>query len=162
MAEKLTKFDFQKPSEITSTEKMPYPWTQWLDGDIWKLTAGEDFHTHPLMMERIIRTRATSRKARVRLRHQPLHTGNGDPFGIIIMQRTDLIGPNEAKKAEQQAKRQAKKANAEVEAQQLVAQINGNKAKPSKRAVKNAVVSKVPTVPSKRPVRRAPVLATAS
>lgn len=160
MAEKLTKFDFKKPSEITSTEKMPYPWATWLDGDIWKLTEGEDFYTHPLMMERIIRTRATSRKARVRLRHAPL---NGDsPFGVIILQRTDIMGPNEAKKVEATAKRKAKKASAEAEAEELVASIQKPaKQAPSKRPVRAAVVTKPTAVPSKRPVKRAPALALA-
>ena len=146
MAEKLRTFDFEKPSEITSSEKIQYPWDQWLDGDIWRLEHGVDFQTHPLMMERIIRTRATTRGAKVRLRHVPLHEGNGDPFGILIVQRKDKVGPAEAKKAEAKAKRDEKKAAAAREAEALVAKagIKPNKVTPKK-------VSKVP---SKRPVKR--------
>ena len=67
MATKLRTFDWSKPSVLTSAEDAAYvyPWTTWLDGDIWQLTKGEDFGAHPLMMERIIRTRATGRGAKV-------------------------------------------------------------------------------------------------
>ena len=119
MAEKLQTFDFGRASALTTSEKATYPWDEWLDGDIWQLTEGEDFHTHPLMMERIIRTRATGRGAKVRLRHLP-RPGNGkDPFGLIVVQRHDIVGPAEqeaaeaarqAKRDENRAKRQAKKA----------------------------------------------------
>ena len=143
MAEKLRTFDFEKPSEITSSEKVQYPWDQWLDGDIWELHHGEDFMTHPLMMERIIRTRATTRGAKVRLRHQALHAGNGDPFGVIVIQRTDKDGPAAVKKAEAKAKRDAKKAAAAAEAEQFVAGI-----KPAKPA------RKITKTPSKRPVKK--------
>jgi len=158
MAEKLRTFDFDKPSELTSSEKIQYPWDQWLDGDIWQLTQGEDFMTHPLMMERIIRTRATTRQAKVRLRHQPLHEGNGDPFGILIIQRTDRIGPADAKKAEARAKREAKKAAAAAEAEQLLA---NSGIKTVKSPAKVATNGKTPRIQhrtvknvSKRPVRK--------
>lgn len=150
MAEKLRSFDFDKPSEITSSEKRLYPWDQWFDGDIWKLTAGEDFGTHPLMMERIIRTRAVNRGAKVRLRHQPLDPNSKDPFGVIVIQRTDVDGPAEQKKAEAAAKRKAKKEAAAAEAQALltskgITPVNGRKV-----SAKAKVIGKVP---SKRPVR---------
>jgi len=109
MAEKLRTFDFTKASDLTSSEKASYPWEDWLDGDIWQLHEGTDFQTHPLMMERIIRTRATSKKARVRLRHLPAEEGNS-PFGLLIVQRTDIEGPTARKLAEANAKRAATKA----------------------------------------------------
>jgi hypothetical protein len=147
MAEKLRSFDFDKPSDITSSEKRLYPWDQWFDGDIWKLTEGEDFGTHPLMMERIIRTRAVNRGAKVRLRHQA--NGSDGPFGTIIIQRTDMLGPAEQKKADAAERRKAKKAAATAEAEALLASkgikpINGRK-----------VAAKATKVPSKRPVRAA-------
>jgi len=158
MAEKLRTFDFDKPSELTSSEKIQYPWDQWLDGDIWQLTQGEDFMTHPLMMERIIRTRATTRQAKVRLRHQPLHEGNGDPFGILIIQRTDRIGPADAKKAEARAKREAKKAAAAAEAEQLLANSGIKTVKSPAKAATNGKTPRIQhrTVKSvsKRPVRK--------
>lgn len=161
MAEKLRTFDWSKASNITpeGQEKVVYPWEEWLDGDIWQLTHGEDFETPPLMMERIIRTRATARGAKVRLRHQPLASGNGDPFGVIILQRTDVKGPAESKKAAQAQARADKKAAVAKEAEAFVrnagikpvkkaAAKNGVKsvAKRPSKAVKHAV--------SKRPARK--------
>ena len=52
MATKLRKFDFTAPSTITTAEKPAYPWGDWFDGDIWEIRYGDDFLTHPLMMER--------------------------------------------------------------------------------------------------------------
>lgn len=129
MATKLNKFDFSAPSVITTTEKAVYPWDEWLDGDIWHIEQGEDFETHPLMMERIIRTRATARGAKVRLRHQGLN--GDDSFGIIVMQRTDVEGPKAVQKAERAAKRERDKRDAA----ELVASLK----KPSKRAPKKLV-----------------------
>lgn len=157
MATKLTEYDFAASSVITTSEKAVYPWTEWLDGDIWQLTEGDDFHTHPLMMERIIRTRATARGAKVTVRHIPLLGINGkprknNPFGIIIMQRTDCIGPTEtaangaartAKKAADAEKRAAKKAAAKQEAEEIVRSLkivpNG---KPSKKAAAKPTTAK--------------------
>ena len=157
MAEKLRTFDFEKPSELTSSEKIQYPWDQWLDGDIWQLTQGEDFQTHPLMMERIIRTRATTRQAKVRLRHQPLNGDKANPFGMIIIQRTDKPGPADVKKAEAKAKRDAKKAAAAAEAEALLEKAGVKTVKPSAKTPSKNGASKrhlgKRTV-SKRPVRK--------
>ena len=78
MATKLKTFDFSQPSRLTTSDKATYPWDEWLDGDIWELTSGKDFDGHPLMMERIIRTRATGRHAKINLRHIPM---NGEQWG---------------------------------------------------------------------------------
>ena len=123
MATKIKTFDFDQPSTLTTTDKATYPWDQWFDGDIWKLTCDEDFTTHPLMMERIIRTRATGRSAKVRLRHVPM---NGDPWGEIVVQRTDAVGPDEAKREARRAKAAA------TRAAKSPAKKNGSK--PSKKA----------------------------
>lgn len=146
MAEKLRTFDFEKPSELTSSEKIQYPWDQWLDGDIWQLTQGEDFMTHPLMMERIIRTRATTRQAKVRLRHLPINGDKDNPFGVIIIQRTDKDGPAEVRKAEAKAKREAKRAAAAAEAEALV----------TKAGIKPKVTTNGSTKTAKTPVKRHP------
>lgn len=174
MATTLRTFDFTAPSEITFADKRTYPWAEWFNGDIWQITAGEDFDTHPLMMERIIRTRAVSHKAKVRLRHQSVD--GRSPFGIIVFQRKDVVGPAEQKKADAREKRAAKKLAAEAEAQEFLAQtqakpVNGSKA-PTKTATKApakvapaktvakrtrpapaAVVTPI-TTPSKRPSKR--------
>ena len=141
MAHKLPKYSFERTSTLTRADKATYPWSEWLDGDIWQLTVGEDFSTHPLMMERIIRTRATGRGAKVRLRHEPL---NGDDFGVIVLQRTDILGPAESKRAEAREKRQAKKEAAEKAASETLAKA-GIKTTKSKTPAK---------VPAKRPVKK--------
>jgi hypothetical protein len=164
MATKLNTFDFTESSKITSSEKAVYPWEEWFDGDIWQLTEGEDFHTHPLMMERIIRTRATGRKAKVTMRHIPL-TINGkirknNPFGIIVMQRTDVVGPiaqeadekvKAAKRAEAAQKRASKKASAAQEAEKFIKEKNLKPVNGTKVHGKKAI--------SKRPVRSVKALA---
>ena len=106
MATKLKQFDFTPQSRLTNGEKAAYPWEDWFDGDIWEIKAGEDFDGNPLMMERIIRTRAVSREAKVTLRHLPL---DGGPYGMgtIVLQRTDIEGPETRKRREANEKRRA-------------------------------------------------------
>lgn len=124
MATKLRTFDFTLVKE--KRPKPVYHWNDWFDGDIWQLEEGVDFYIEPLMMERITRTRATSRGAKVRMRHVG---SNGSRY--LVMQRTDVVGPNEAKaqvrREKYAATREATKANG--------AHVNGAVAKksPSKR-----------------------------
>ncbi len=141
MATKLSTFDFSAPSNLTATngdEKAAYPWEEWFDGDIWQLTVGEDFEPHPLMMERIIRTRATGRRAKVRVRHLALNgaAATTDPTGIIVMERTDIDGPNQSKRAAKAAatreRRAAKKAAAPAAAAEAIADLGLAKKAPSK------------------------------
>jgi len=131
MAERLKEFDFKSASKLTTAPKGEYPWDEWFSGDIWLLTEGVDFQGHPLMMERVIRTSATNRKAKVNMRHIAM---NGEPWGQIVLQRNDIIGPMAAKKAERSAARAAKRAP---------------KAAPAKAKVNGAAVKR----PSKRPAR---------
>lgn len=110
MARKLDDFDFGPQSRLTNGDKAVYPWEDWFDGDIWAITFEEDFEGTPLMMERIIRSRAVSREAKVTLRHQGPDGGPG--MGVIVFQRTDVEGP-EAKQrrlAAAAAKRQERAA----------------------------------------------------
>lgn len=127
MAEKLKEFDFQSASKLTTAPKGEYPWDQWFDGDIWLLTVGEDFQGHPLMMERVIRTSATNRQAKVNMRHVAM---NGDPWGQIVLQRRDIVGPTAAK-----------------------AQARKDKAAAT-RAAKRAPAKKANGAPSKRPSKK--------
>lgn len=140
MAHTLKSFDFSKASDLTKAEKGNYDWDQWLNGDIWQLTQGEDFQPHPLMMERIIRTRATGRQAKIRLRHVPV---NGDEFGIIVVQRHDIAGPSEIKRAQAREKRETTK--------KMKATVAVKKA-PAKKAAK--VTKPTSKTPSKRPVKK--------
>src|SRR5262245_12280937 len=107
MATRLKTFDFSQVSKLTIADKASYPWDDWFDGDIWELKQGEDFEGHPLMMERIIRTRATGKKAKITMRHIP---ENGDPWGTIVLQRTDVLGPAESKRRAATEKRAATRA----------------------------------------------------
>ena len=134
MAVKLKEFDFKSASKLTTSPKGEYPWGKWFDGDVWLLTVGEDFQGHPLMMERVIRTSATNRKAKVNMRHIAM---NGDPWGQIVLQRNDIVGPTAAKKAERRAKSAATRAT---------------KAKPTKKAA--AKIDAINGAPSKRPSKR--------
>lgn len=138
MATKLKTFDFDQPSTLTTTDKATYPWEEWFDGDIWEITGGEDFQTHPLMMERIIRTRATGRSAKVRLRHVAM---NGDPWGKIVVQRTDITGPQEAKRAAAAEKRAATRAAAVKAAKKNGTKTNGVKKTAATRTIKRRPVA---------------------
>ena len=69
MAAVLTEYDFTTPSTM-STGRRFYPWAEWFDGRIWRLTPGEDFSTTPLMMERVIRGTAVRKKYSVSIRHE--------------------------------------------------------------------------------------------
>lgn len=139
MAEVLKEFDWDAapPSNLP---KPTYMWEEWFNGDIWMLTQGEDFYGHPLMMERITRTRATTREATIRLRHVG---ANGDRYGKLVVQRIDIIGPTEAKRAERKAKAAAARAP-KVEAKSK-APVNGKKQLVHAR--------KVVTPKSKRPAK---------
>ena len=137
MAERLRSFDFTAQSAITKATRKGrrrYPWNEWFDGDIWKIKQGEDFTTSPLMMERIIRTRASNKKNRVQvtLRHVP--SENGDEPAIVL-QRTDTVGPTEQKKLDAKQRREEKKAAAEKEAQATLSKA-GIKPKPVKQVSK--------------------------
>lgn len=69
MAEVIAAFDPEVPVEHDRQRK--YPWDQWFDGQIWRLTPGVDFENHSLVIERQIRTRASARKVAVHIQHGP-------------------------------------------------------------------------------------------
>jgi hypothetical protein len=83
MATRLPTYDFtvRKPRKTRSTKS--YPWGLWLDGSIWQITRGEDFEPEPLMMERVLRTRAAVLHQALKLRHE-----EGD---VIVFQATPGI-----------------------------------------------------------------------
>jgi hypothetical protein len=122
MGTKLKTFDWTPQSNVTAatSKRVVYPWDDWFDGDIWQLTEGVDFDTPALMMERIVRTRATAVGAKVRMRHQPSVDSDKYGYGTLILQRTDIKGPGDAKKAEAAAKRAAKRVEAEKAARKTL------------------------------------------
>lgn len=145
MANTLTTYDFSKPSNLTKTDRRSYPWDEWLNGHIWELKHGVDFEAHPLMMERIIRTRATAKKAQIEMRHEPL---NGDEsYGRIIVRRRDVT-PARVRKAA------PAKAVAKVTAKKVAAKVApvAKKVAPKKATTrpKGGVHHPGPNTPTKR------------
>lgn len=153
MATILSTYDFKPPSEVTRTPRQSYPWEQWLDGNIWRLVQGEDFQPHPLMMERIIRTRATAKRAKVHLRHEAL---NGDFTGVIVVQRTDISKPRARKAAASKvAPAGAKKVNGTTDAKKAPAKKAVNRVAPkTKVARKPLATATKKAAPSKKAARK--------
>lgn len=139
MAVVLKSFDFSKLSQLTSHEdRKNYPWEDWFDGRIWKLTEGKDFQAHPLMMERIIRTRASTDKAKLQLRHVARGNGSDDPWGFIILQNKAGGQYIEAAPKPEKATKKAapKKAPAKKAAAKKPSPPTKKPAKPTKRLKK--------------------------
>lgn len=83
MATVLEHFDFKQPGDKPKlTRSKGYPWGEWFDGQIWRITHNEDFEIDPLMMERQLRTRASPLRLSIKIRHL-------DP-GVIVFQATPL------------------------------------------------------------------------
>lgn len=91
MAEVITAFDPEVPVEHDRQRK--YPWDQWFDGQIWRLTPGVDFENHPLVIERQIRTRASARKVAVHIQHGP-------DYAYLNIQATARPEPSHAEKVQ--------------------------------------------------------------
>lgn len=88
MAKRLESYDWTRQSKM-SPKGAVYPWADWFDGSIWMIERGVDFFTHPLMMERVIRTKTTAAGGKIVIRHEG-QGDDGDGFGIIVFQRTDV------------------------------------------------------------------------
>ena len=151
MATKLKDFDFTHQSKLTpSGGKDSYPWDEWFDGDIWQITYGEDFDSHPLMMERIIRTRIVGREGKVTLRH----VGVGDePWGIIVLRRSDIEGPQMKKRREANENRSAKRAAKKVTTAEVEPSTTVDKPE-MKRAPAVKKVAHTNGTATKKPARR--------
>jgi hypothetical protein len=52
VAKRLSSFDFHKRRGGL------YPWSEWLDGSIWRATQGEDFHVSVTSFQREVYTAA--------------------------------------------------------------------------------------------------------
>lgn len=134
MAHKLKDFDFTHQSRLTIPGgKDPFPWDKWFDGDIWQIEHGKDFDSHPLMMERIIRTRIVGREGKVTMRHLGV---NGEPWGIIVLRRSDIEGPETRKRREASEKRTEARAAKKMTAASKGSKVNGHtpaKRTPTKR-----------------------------
>lgn len=57
MAEKITGFKFGS----TQSTGYKYDWSEWLNGEVWKLVRGTDFETHPTALRTAIYNAAKSR-----------------------------------------------------------------------------------------------------
>jgi len=62
MAETLQQYDRQEESEIPSGRPAIYPWDDWFDGQIWRLTRGEDYEIPTSGMMSYIRKMAAERE----------------------------------------------------------------------------------------------------
>jgi len=65
MAKRITKFDPVSPGRNPI-----YPWDTWLDGSIWMLIQGEDFHCTPGSMIKTVRRTAHKRGLHVSVHHK--------------------------------------------------------------------------------------------
>lgn len=59
MAEKIEAFTIQK------TRSSRYPWDEWTDGSIWRITRGEDFDVKPVSVVGTIYSKAKARGLKV-------------------------------------------------------------------------------------------------
>ena len=58
MAKILTHYE---PEEVNPSGRPPdYPWDQWLNGEIWEIVQGVDFHCQTDSMEGLIRRTAAN------------------------------------------------------------------------------------------------------
>ena len=62
MAKKLDSFP-----ETARVSQDKYPWGDWLDGSIWELTMGEDFHIKPESFKTGAQQKARDRNGRLRV-----------------------------------------------------------------------------------------------
>jgi hypothetical protein len=168
MAHRLSNFDFTEPERAKERDR--YPWGEWFDGSIWYLEHDTDFkRIHPLVMERMVRTRASTNGYLVRIRHLRGGTSaNGDEYGVLVIQATPKGQPykSAAKTVKQrQAVEPAKKAAprpTRKEAQAAVreaaerALATGIKPRAKKGTAPKAAAKKAPTkAPAKRALRSA-------
>lgn len=81
MAEKLDNYQFSRHPHASK-----YPWDEWLDGSVWKLTKGEDFDVEPDSMTVTIYTTAKKRGHKVR-------TSKGPDFVVLQAYQPDDSQP---------------------------------------------------------------------
>lgn len=70
MAEVVNGYEFTK-----ATRESKYPWGEWLDGRVWKLTSGVDFDTNAATFRDMCfnRVSGTDLKVRTRVKGNVIH-----------------------------------------------------------------------------------------
>jgi hypothetical protein len=63
-----------------------YPWTEWLDGQVWELIPGEDFRAKVGTFKQMAQTQARKRGGRVQTRQRSV---NGSSPTLVIQFRRD-------------------------------------------------------------------------
>lgn len=96
MAEKLSEF----PAHRRGVRTSQYPWDEWFDGSVWKLTEGEDFTCKP----ESLRSSATAAAAAQGL---ALKTSVDPDDNAVILQMTGKADPNKKRKKEEKAEEEA-------------------------------------------------------
>jgi hypothetical protein len=157
MATKLRSYDWTKPSKLTQGDKATHPWHEWFDSTPTRLSFGEDFQNDPLMMERIIRTRATGKGVKVKIRHEPITVNGRDDddltevkrwlahfgMGLIVLQSWTTTDPAKAR-AKKATKRPAAKTTKKAPAKKAPAKRAATRPTRKSTAVKHAVTKRPP------------------
>ena len=149
MAQILQRYDWTFTSKHNDQARSRnYPWDEWLDGRIRRLSPGTDFDGPAVSVERVIRTSANRRKIRVRVRieevegvdtivlqaHDDANTGRGvtrSPSKADVAARNGDSAPAKATtkrvaaKAKATAKRPSEKLRTKVPSKRAAA--NGAK-----------------------------------
>lgn len=73
MARKLDQFPLSKAAK--------YPWDEYMDGNVWELTRGEDFDCSVTSMQGAARTQANRRRGTVRMRTR--HSNDGRELVVL-------------------------------------------------------------------------------
>lgn len=91
MGEVVTAFEDTNQDAPRTGRTRKYPWDQWFDGQIWKITHGvnADFQISPAMMERVIRTRASRWNKTARVQHGTEHVGKDFGREYLLFQALD-------------------------------------------------------------------------
>jgi hypothetical protein len=161
MAEILREYDWTRASaHIENARSRAYPWEEWLDGQIRKLTRGDDFDGPSMSVERVIRTSANRRGIRVRIRVEGesiyLQAHKEDARGTArgVTRSATKKAVKEAKEAKAEGKGNGVAPSTVVAPKPATTRLASRASKPVKATVTEAPAA---PKPAKRSVKTAPV-----
>lgn len=85
MAKVLKKYDFNKVQKRTRSGSK-YDWENWLDGRIWELKRGDDFHVITQSFRAMCYAKSTELKCKIRV-----SSPDGIEGDTIVIQKLDLV-----------------------------------------------------------------------